>query len=289
MNLNRNDDCWCKSGKKYKKCHMEFDEKLKELKKQGYEVPSHDIIKNKEQIDKIKESAKINNEVLDLVAKNIKAGMRTEDINKIVHEYTVSKGAIPAPLGYGGFPKSLCTSINSEICHGIPSEDVILKDGDIINIDVSTIYNGYYSDASRMFMIGNVSDKAKKLVEVTKECLEAGIKAVKPWGHIGDIGAAIQEHAEKNGYSVVRDFGGHGIGLQFHEDPFVFHYGAKNEGMILVPGMIFTIEPMINEGTYELYIDAENEWTAYTDDGLLSAQWEHMILVTEDGVEILSK
>ncbi|CEN74695.1 methionine aminopeptidase [[Clostridium] sordellii] len=289
MNLNRNDDCWCKSGKKYKKCHMEFDEKLKELKKQGYEVPSHDIIKNKEQIDKIKESAKINNEVLDLVAKNIKAGMRTEDINKIVHEYTVSKGAIPAPLGYGGFPKSLCTSINSEICHGIPSEDVILKDGDIINIDVSTIYDGYYSDASRMFMIGNVSDKAKKLVEVTKECLEAGIKAVKPWGHIGDIGAAIQEHAEKNGYSVVRDFGGHGIGLQFHEDPFVFHYGAKNEGMILVPGMIFTIEPMINEGTYELYIDAENEWTAYTDDGLLSAQWEHMILVTEDGVEILSK
>lgn len=289
MNLNRNDDCWCKSGKKYKKCHMEFDEKLKELKKQGYEVPSHDIIKNKEQIDKIKESAKINNEVLDLVAKNIKAGMSTEDINKIVHEYTVSKGAIPAPLGYGGFPKSLCTSINSEICHGIPSEDVILKDGDIINIDVSTIYDGYYSDASRMFMIGNVSDKAKKLVEVTKECLEAGIKSVKPWGHIGDIGAAIQEHAEKNGYSVVRDFGGHGIGLQFHEDPFVFHYGAKNEGMILVPGMIFTIEPMINEGTYELYIDAENEWTAYTDDGLLSAQWEHMILVTEDGVEILSK
>ncbi|CEK37754.1 methionyl aminopeptidase [Paraclostridium sordellii] len=289
MNLNRNDDCWCKSGKKYKKCHMEFDEKLKELKKQGYEVPSHDIIKNKEQIDKIKESAKINNEVLDLVAKNIKAGMSTEDINKIVHEYTVSKGAIPAPLGYGGFPKSLCTSINSEICHGIPSEDVILKDGDIINIDVSTIYDGYYSDASRMFMIGNVSDKAKKLVEVTKECLEAGIKAVKPWGHIGDIGAAIQEHAEKNGYSVVRDFGGHGIGLQFHEDPFVFHYGAKNEGMILVPGMIFTIEPMINEGIYELYIDAENEWTAYTDDGLLSAQWEHMILVTEDGVEILSK
>ncbi|MFR3566576.1 MAG: methionyl aminopeptidase [Paraclostridium sordellii] len=289
MNLNRNDDCWCKSGKKYKKCHMEFDEKLKELKKQGYEVPSHDIIKNKEQIYKIKESAKINNEVLDLVAKNIKAGMSTEDINKIVHEYTVSKGAIPAPLGYGGFPKSLCTSINSEICHGIPSEDVILKDGDIINIDVSTIYDGYYSDASRMFMIGNVSDKAKKLVEVTKECLEAGIKAVKPWGHIGDIGAAIQEHAEKNGYSVVRDFGGHGIGLQFHEDPFVFHYGAKNEGMILVPGMIFTIEPMINEGTYELYIDAENEWTAYTDDGLLSAQWEHMILVTEDGVEILSK
>ena len=289
MNINRNDECWCKSGHKYKKCHMSFDEKLNELKRAGFEVPHHDIIKTKEQIEKIKESAKINNAVLDLVGENIKAGMSTEDINKIVHEYTVSQGAIPAPLGYGGFPKSICTSINDEICHGIPSENIILKDGDIINVDVSTIYNGYYSDASRMFMIGNVSDKAKKLVQVTKECLEKGIEAVKPWGHIGDIGAAIQKHAEENGYSVVRDFGGHGIGLQFHEDPFVFHYGSKNEGMILVPGMIFTIEPMINEGSYDLYIDAENEWTAYTDDGSLSAQWEHMILVTEDGVEIIAK
>ena len=289
MNINRNDECWCKSGLKYKKCHMSFDEKLNELKRAGFEVPHHDIIKTKEQIEKIKESAKINNAVLDLVGENIKAGMSTEDINKIVHEYTVSQGAVPAPLGYGGFPKSICTSINDEICHGIPSENVILKDGDIINVDVSTIYNGYYSDASRMFMIGNVSDKAKKLVQVTKECLEKGIEAVKPWGHIGDIGAAIQKHAEENGYSVVRDFGGHGIGLQFHEDPFVFHYGSKNEGMILVPGMIFTIEPMINEGSYDLYIDAENEWTAYTDDGSLSAQWEHMILVTEDGVEIIAK
>ena len=289
MKINRNDDCWCGSKVKYKKCHMSFDEKLNELKRAGFEVPHHDIIKTKEQIEKIKESAKINNAVLDLVGENIKAGMSTEDINKIVHEYTVSQGAVPAPLGYGGFPKSVCTSINDEICHGIPSENVILKDGDIINVDVSTIYNGYYSDASRMFMIGNVSDKAKKLVQVTKECLEKGIEAVKPWGHIGDIGAAIQKHAEENGYSVVRDFGGHGIGLQFHEDPFVFHYGSKNEGMILVPGMIFTIEPMINEGSYDLYIDAENEWTAYTDDGSLSAQWEHMILVTEDGVEIIAK
>ena len=289
MNLNRNDDCWCKSGKKYKKCHMEFDNKLNELKKLGYEVPTHDIIKNKEQIEKIKESAKINNAVLDEVEKNIKAGMTTEDINKIVHDYTISQGAIPAPLGYGGFPKSVCTSINSEICHGIPSEDIVLKDGDIINVDVSTIYNGYYSDASRMFMIGNVSENAKRLVEVTKECLEEGMKAVKPWGHIGDIGAAIQEHAEKNGYSVVRDFGGHGVGLKFHEDPFVYHYGDAGEGMVLVPGMIFTIEPMINEGGYDLYIDAENEWTAYTDDGSLSAQWEHMILITEEGIEILAK
>lgn len=289
MNLNRNDECWCGSKLKYKKCHMSFDEKLEELKNKGYIVPSHDIIKTKDQIEKIKESAKINNAVLDLVAKEIKEGMTTDDIDKIVHDFTVSQGAIPAPLGYGGFPKSVCTSINSEICHGIPSKDVIIKDGDIINVDVSTIYNGYYSDASRMFMIGNVSEEAKRLVEVTKECLYKGIEAVKPWEHIGAIGSAIQEHAEKNGYSVVRDFGGHGIGLKFHEDPFVFHIGKKNEGMILVPGMIFTIEPMINQGDYELYIDAENEWTAYTDDGKLSAQWEHMVLVTENGVEILSK
>lgn len=289
MNLNRNDECWCGSKLKYKKCHMSFDEKLKYLKDNGFIVPSHDIIKTKDQIEKIKESSNINNAVLDLVAKEIKEGMTTDDIDKIVHDFTISQGAIPAPLGYGGFPKSVCTSINSEICHGIPSKDVVIKDGDIINVDVSTIYNGYYSDASRMFMIGNVSEEAKRLVEVTKECLYKGIEAVKPWKHIGAIGAAIQEHAEKNGYSVVRDFGGHGIGLKFHEDPFVFHIGKKDEGMILVPGMIFTIEPMINQGDYELYIDADNEWTAYTEDGKLSAQWEHMVLVTEDGVEILSK
>ena len=259
MKINRNDECWCNSGLKYKKCHMEFDEKLKSLKERGFEVPSHNIIKTKEQIEKIKESAKINNAVLDLVAENIKAGMTTEEIDKLVHDFTISQGAIPAPLGYHDFPKSVCTSINDEICHGIPSSDRVLKDGDIINVDVSTIYNGYYSDASRMFMIGNVSEEAKRLVEVTKECLYKGIEAVKPWGHLGDIG-----------------------------DPFVYHYkGAK--GMVLVPGMIFTIEPMINQGEPDLYIDADNGWTSYTDDGKLSAQWEHMILVTEDGVEILSK
>lgn len=289
MKLNRNDECWCGSKVKYKKCHMQFDEKLNKLKEMGYEVPSHEIIKTKEQIEKIKESAKINNAVLDEVAKQIKVGMTTEDINKIVHEFTIAQGAVPAPLNYGGFPKSVCTSINDEICHGIPSEDIVLKDGDIINVDVSTIYNGYYSDASRMFMIGNVSEEAKRLVEVTKECLYKGIEAVKPWGHLGDVGYAIQQHAQANGYSVVEDFGGHGIGLQFHEDPFVYHCGNANEGMILVPGMVFTIEPMINQGTCDLYIDAENEWTSYTEDGKLSAQWEHMVLVTEDGIEILAK
>lgn len=289
MNFNRNDKCWCGSGVKYKKCHLEFDEKLMELEAKGYIIPSRDIIKNQEQIEGIKKSSAINNGALDVVERSIKEGMSTEEVNKIVHEYTVAQGGIPAPLNYEGFPKSVCTSINDEVCHGIPSEDIILKSGDIINVDVSTICNGYYSDASRMFMIGDVSEEAKKLVEVTKECLYKGIEAAKPWGFLGDIGAVIQEHAERHGYSVVRDFGGHGVGVEFHEDPFVYHYGKKGEGMVLVPGMIFTIEPMINQGGYGLFIDADNDWTAVTEDCSLSAQWEHTVLITEDGVEILAK
>ncbi len=288
MRIGRNDNCWCGSGEKYKKCHMSFDEKLKEFKSKGYEVPHRSLIKNKEQIEKIKASAKINNEILDLVGEQIKAGMTTAEVDKIVHDYTISQGAVPAPLGYSGFPKSCCTSVNDQICHGIP-DDYVLKEGDIINVDVSTILDGYYSDASRMYMIGEVSDNAKRLVDVTKECMIKGIEAVKPWTRLGNISQAVQEHAEKNGYSVVREFGGHGIGLEFHEDPFVFHYGTKEEGVLMVPGMIFTIEPMINEGTHELFIDADNGWTSYTDDGRLSAQWENMILVTEDGYEILAK
>lgn len=289
MKMNRNDHCWCGSGLKYKKCHMNFDEKYERLKEEGYEMPSRDIIKTPEQIEGIKKSAEITKGALDLVAEKIHEGMSTEEINTIVHNYTVEKGGIPAPLNYQGFPKSVCTSINEEVCHGIPDENIILRNGDIINVDVSTILDGYYSDSSRMFMIGEVSEEAKKLVEVTKECLYKGIEAVKPWGFLGDIGAAIQEHAEAHGYSVVRDFGGHGVGLEFHEEPFVYHFGNKGEGMILVPGMVFTIEPMINAGGYSLFVDADNDWTAITDDGSLSAQWEHQILVTEDGIEIISK
>lgn len=251
-------------------------------------MPSREIIKNEEQIEGIRRSAKINNEILDLVGEKIKEGMSTEKINKIVYDYTISKGAIPAPLNYGGFPKSVCTSINEEVCHGIPDENIILKEGDIINVDVSTIKDGYYSDASRMYMIGNVSEEAKRLVEVSRECLRKGIEAVKPWGFLGDVGAAIQEYAEENGYSVVRDFGGHGVGIKFHEDPFVAHVGTRGEGMVLAPGMIFTIEPMINQGEYEVFVDADNDWTAITEDGSLSSQWEHTILVTEDGVEIIA-
>ncbi len=289
MDIGRNDECWCGSGLKYKRCHLDFDEKLQSLKYKGFEVPTRDIIKNQEQIDGIKRSCEINDAVLDLVATKIKAGMSTEEIDVIVHDYTIKRGAIPAPLDFQGFPKSVCTSINEEICHGIPSKDIIIKDGDIINIDVSTIYKGYYSDASRMFMIGKVSEEAKKLVQVSKECLEKGIQAVKPWGFLGDIGAVIQEHAEKNGFSVVREFGGHGVGISFHEEPFVAHYGKRGEGMVLAPGMIFTVEPMINQGSQELFVDEKNDWTAITEDGLLSSQWEHTVLVTEDGVEILAK
>ncbi len=285
--ISRNDPCWCGSGKKYKKCHEAFDRKIDELKKAGEKVPRKKLIKNEEDLKWIREAAKINNGALDLVAEKIHAGMTTEEVDKLVHDYTVAHGGIPACLGYEGFPKSCCTSINDAICHGIP-DDTVLEDGDIVNVDCTTIVNGHYADASRMFCIGEVSENARKLVDVTKECLEAGLAAVKPWGHLGDIGAAIQEIAHKNGYSVVTDFCGHGVGNDFHEDPYVHHVGIKGTGMILAPGMVFTIEPMINEGVASLFIDADNDWTSYTDDGKLSAQWENTLAVTEDGIEIIA-
>ncbi|OOM07300.1 methionine aminopeptidase [Clostridium saccharobutylicum] len=287
--LNRNDLCWCKSGLKYKNCHLEFDKKLSDLKRKGHIVPTKDLIKTKEQIEGIKKSAKINNGLLDLISENIKEGMTTEEIDKLAYDYTISMGGIPADLNYDGFPKSICVSINNEVCHGIPSKDVIFKSGDIVNVDATTILNGYYSDASRMFMIGEVSEEARNLVQVTKECLNKGLEEVKPWGFLGDIGAAIQEYAESNGYSVVREFGGHGVGLDIHEDPFVFHFGKRGTDMVLAPGMVFTIEPMINAGSHEIFIDENNGWTALTADGYLSAQWEHTVLVTEEGMEIISR
>ena len=288
MEMHRNSRCWCGSGKKYKQCHEKFDEKIREFARNGEIVPDRSLIKSTKDILGIKKSAAINTGVLDHVAKHIHVGMSTGDIDRLVYDYTVSHGAIPAPLNYEGFPKSVCTSVNDEVCHGIPDDEIILQEGDIVNVDVSTIFHGYYSDASRMFMIGEVSEEAKRLVQVTKECLEIGIKAVKPWGHVGDIGAAIHEYATSKGYSVVIDFAGHGVGKAFHEDPIVSHVGRKGKGMILAPGMVFTIEPMINEGDYHLYIDEYNGWTSYTADGKLSAQWEHTLLVTEKGVEILT-
>ena len=275
-------------NKNDQKISPEIEEKLKSYRRQGHIVPPRKIIKNAEQIEGIRESAKINTAVLDHVAANIRMGMSTDDINTLVYDFTVAHGAIPAPLNYEGFPKSVCTSINEEVCHGIPSKDIILQDGDIINVDVSTIYNGYFSDASRMFMIGNVSEAKQRLVQVTKECLEKGIEVARPWGFLGDIGAVIQAHAEKNGYTVVREFCGHGVGLKFHEIPEVEHVGRKGTGMLLVPGMIFTIETMINMGKADIFIDEENDWTVITEDEQPSAQWENTILITETGVEILT-
>lgn len=284
----RNDACWCGSGKKYKKCHIDFDERIEEYECQGHIVPDHTIIKTPQQIEKIKESAKINIAVLDYVAEHIKAGISTEEINKWVHDLTIKMGGIPATLDYEGFPKSVCTSINNEVCHGIPSEDVILKDGDIINVDCSTEFDGYFSDSSRMFCIGNVSEENRRLVEVAKQSLQEGLKAVKPWGFLGDMGQAVNDYVKNNGYSVVREVGGHGIGLEFHEEPWVSYVTTKGTEMLMVPGMIFTIEPMINMDKADVFVDEENGWTIYTKDGTPSAQWEIQVLVTDDGYEIIS-
>lgn len=286
--LGRNDPCWCGSGKKYKKCHCDMDHKMEEYKNRGCIVPSHKLLKNQEQIAGIKESAGINIAVLDYVAEHIREGVTTEEIDRWVHEQTVSRGGIPAPLGYEGFPKSVCTSVNQQVCHGIPSEKVVLKEGDIINVDVSTIYKGYFSDSSRMFCIGEVSEEKRRLVEVTKECVEEGLKQVKPWNFLGDMGAAVNAHAQKNGYSVVREIGGHGVGLEFHEDPWVSYVSLPGTEMLMVPGLMFTIEPMVNMGKSDIYIDDSDGWTVYTEDGLPSAQWEIQVLVTENGYEIIS-
>ena len=266
-----------------------LDVKLWTLAAKGQIVPDRSLLKTPEQIKAIQESADLNTAVLDHVAAHICKGMSTEEIDRLVYDYTAQHGGIPAPLNYQGFPKSVCTSVNNVICHGIPDENEILKEGDIINVDVSTILNGYYSDASRMFTIGQISPEAEKLVRVTKECVELGLKAAKPWGHLGDIAYAINTHARQNGFSVVEDIGGHGIGLEFHEDPYVSYVTPKGSEMVLLPGMMFTIEPMINEGSPEFYIDEGNGWTVYTIDDGLSAQIEYMVLITENGVEVMTK
>ena len=266
-----------------------LDIKLWTLAAKGQIVPDRSLLKTPEQIAAIRKSADLNTAVLDHVAAHIRPGMSTAEIDQLVYDYTTTHGGIPAPLNYCGFPKSVCTSINNVVCHGIPDEHEILEEGDIINVDVSTILDGYYSDASRMFAIETLSPEAEKLMRVTKECVELGLAAAKPWGHLGDIAHAINSHAQKNGYSVVEEIGGHGIGLEFHEDPFVSYVTPKGSEMVLVPGMIFTIEPMINEGSPDFFIDEENDWTVYTIDDGLSAQIEYMVLITETGVEVLTK
>ncbi len=266
----------------------ELDKKVLSFQNRGCLVPSRKLIKTPEQIEGIRRSGVVNTGVLDLVAREIHEGMTTLEIDRLVYDYTVSHGAVPAPLNYEGFPKSVCTSVNEVVCHGIPSEFEVLKEGDIINVDVSTILDGYYSDASRMFVIGQTTPEKQKLVDVARECLEIGMQAAKPFGFVGDIGNAIEKHAKKNGFSIVRDLCGHGVGLEFHEEPDVEHFGRKGTGMLLVPGMVFTIEPMVNMGDWRVFVDEEDGWTVVTEDELPSAQWEHTFVMTEHGLEILT-
>ena len=286
--LDRNALCWCGSGKAYQDCHCDIDEKIESYRRRGALVPTRDMLKNEAQIEGIRQSARINTAVLDEVASRIRAGITTQDIDCWVYEKTTALGAIPAPLHYEGFPKSVCTSINDQVCHGIPSEEDVLCEGDIINVDCSTIFGGYYSDASRMFIIGETSPEKKKLVEVTRECVMKGLEQIKPWGFLGDMGQAVNDHAKKHGYSVVREIGGHGVGLAFHEEPWVSYVTRRGTDMLLVPGMVFTIEPMVNMGTHRIFIDSDNDWTVYTEDGQPSAQWEIQVLVTPDGHEVLA-
>lgn len=268
----------------------EMDKQVMYWENKGKLVPTRNLIKTPEQIDGIRKSGVINTGVLDEVAARIHAGMSTAEIDKICYDYCTEHGAEPACLNYEGYPKSVCTSINEVVCHGIPKETDILQEGDIVNVDFTTILDGYYADASRMFIIGKTTPEKEQLVRVAKECLEIGAEAARPYGFVGDIGHAIQKHAEKYHYGVVRDLCGHGVGIEFHEEPEVLHFGHKGSGMLLVPGMVFTIEPMINMGTWRVFIDTDDPygWEVITEDEKPSAQWEHTFLMTEHGVEILS-
>lgn len=244
-------------------------------------------IKSAREIELMRATCKLAAETLEYIAPFVVPGATTEDINKLCHEYILKHGAYPSPLNYHGFPKSVCTSLNEVICHGIPSTHDILKDGDILNIDVTTYLNKFHGDTNKTFLVGNVSPEVRKLVEVTYQCMRAGIDQVKPGGHIGDIGAAIQEIAHANGYSVVEDYCGHGIGREFHEAPQVVHVGKRGTGPEMKPGMTFTIEPMINLGVKDGKL-LKDGWTVVTRDKKWSAQFEHTILVTPNGHEILT-
>ena len=295
----RNDPCWCGSGLKYKKCHLGKDDGPDHGVRQAASLPPRprsavfgkprqrgSLVKTAEQIRGIREAGKLAWELLEMLEDRIRPGISTDDIDAWVHEYTVAHGAVSAPLNYKGFPKSVCTSVNEVVCHGIPGGRV-LEEGDIVNVDVTPILNGYYGDSSRMYAVGRIAPEAERLIRVTRECMELGIAQVRPGGHLGDIGHAIQTHAEGAGYSVVRDFVGHGTGVRFHEDPQVAHFGRPGVGHPMLPGMVFTIEPMINLGDWHVRI-LKDGWTAITTDGSLSAQWEHTVVVTSDGVEVLT-
>lgn len=290
--MNRNDLCWCGSGKKYKKCHLAFDERIdsiKFIKNKGQIRPQHKLINNAADVEGIKKAAVINSGALELAGSLVKEGVDTLTINDAVHEFITSHGAHPSCLGFEKFPKSICISVNDVVCHGIPSRKEILKNGDILNIDITTDLDGYFADASRMFWVGEISLEASRLIRVTQEIMEAGIAAAKPWHFVGDIGAACGKMARANGYSVVTDLGGHGCGKAFHLEPFVSHDCSAETGMLLVPGMSLTVEPMINAGRKQVNVDPSDKWTVRTNDGSLSAQWEKTILITETGVEVLAE
>lgn len=279
--------CWhCLPGQE----PTELDKQVMYWEAKGKEVPTRALIKTPEQIEGIRKSGLVNTGCLDEVARQIHVGMTTQEIDDICMAYCKEHNATPACLGYEGYPKSVCTSINEVVCHGIPKETDVLQEGDIVNVDMTTIVDGYYADASRMFIIGKTTPEKERLVRVAKECLEIGMEAAKPYSFVGDIGHAIQKHAEKHGYSIVRDLCGHGVGLDFHEEPDVVHYGHRGTGMLLVPGMVFTIEPMVNMGTWKVFIDADDPygWEVITGDEKPSAQWEHTFVMTEHGVEILT-
>ncbi len=245
-------------------------------------------IKTPEDIQKMRIAGKMAAEVLEMIGEHVAPGVTTAELDRICHDHITEKqNAIPAPLNYKGFPKSICTSVNHVICHGIPSEKKVLKNGDIVNIDVTVIHEGFHGDTSKMFAVGKSPPHALRLINITQECLYKAIDIVRPGAHLGDIGFVIQQHAERNHYSVVREYCGHGIGRIFHEDPQVLHYGNRNEGMELKEGMTFTIEPMINAGKPQTKLKNDG-WTVETRDGRLSAQWEHTLAVTSDGVEVLT-
>jgi methionyl aminopeptidase len=286
VKVGRNDPCPCGSGVKYKKCCLGNDIQVNRepgaLYAQRYKIR----LKEEADIEGIRKAGQLVLDTFEQIEDKIRPGVMTDEINTIVHEFTIKNGAQPAPLNYRGFPKSVCVSINEEVCHGIPGKR-ILEDGDIVNVDITSVLNGYYADANKTFFAGTPGSDARKIVSVASECLKRGMSMVKPGNTVGDIGWAIQTYAEDQGCSVVRDFVGHGVGFEFHESPQIPHFGQKGQGIRLIPGMVFTIEPMINLGNKELKILPDN-WTAVTKDGSLSAQFEQTILVTPGGYESLT-
>ncbi len=288
VKVGRNDPCPCGSGRKYKKCCLTKQKRIpaqadvSELYRTRYKIR----IKKPRDIEGIRRAGRLVIETLDLVEASLRVGMTTEEINRIVHDHTVQNGAVPAPLNYRGFPKSTCVSVNEVICHGIPGDRVV-RSGDIVNVDVTSILNGYFADANKTFFAGPPGPDARHIVEVARTSLRRGIEMVRPGNTIGDIGWAIQQYAEGAKCSVVREFVGHGVGFEFHEPPQVPHYGRRGEGVPLVPGMVFTIEPMINLGKKELRV-LSDKWTAVTRDASLSAQFEQTVLVTENGYESMT-